>query len=226
MDCCFNRRSVLICPKSGLIRDSRHPLIILSTVSSLVLKPSPLLESNVFLADLVRIHFHVLFKARSSSTARIALKSHGNFSVCAAEDISPRLTERWMSALELRRSSVQSDSSQLITGAHGPTLAARSLQNLIHTFIIWWLHSFDSLLPVSVRAKLNVNQGSDLEKHECKQMKLRAARYRRSYRPEQRRRRRQEEAGSCAAVFVFRPSGCRNTVLFSLREHQIYMEGA
>lgn len=57
-------------------------------------------------------------------------------------------------------------------------------------------------------------------------MKLRAARYRRSYRPEQRRRRRQEEAGSCAAVFVFRPSGCRNTVLFSLREHQIYMEGA
>lgn len=35
---------------------------------------------------------------------------------------------------------------------------------------------FDSLLPVSVKAELNVNQGPGWEKHECKQIELRAAR--------------------------------------------------
>ena len=35
---------------------------------------------------------------------------------------------------------------------------------------------FDSLLPVSVKAELNVNQGPDWEKHECKQTEPRAAR--------------------------------------------------
>lgn len=37
---------------------------------------------------------------------------------------------------------------------------------------------FDSLLPVSVKAELNVNQGSDREKHECKQIELRASQVR------------------------------------------------
>lgn len=35
---------------------------------------------------------------------------------------------------------------------------------------------FDSLLPASVKAVLNVNQGPDWEKHVCKQIELRAAR--------------------------------------------------
>lgn len=35
---------------------------------------------------------------------------------------------------------------------------------------------FDSLLPVSVKVELNVNQGPDWKKHECKQIELRAAR--------------------------------------------------
>lgn len=80
-----------------------------------------------------------------------------------------------------RHGCVQSDSSELIKEAGAQYLvcvlsvADPLVAQLIHISLFDGPR-FDSLLPVSVKAELNVNQGPNREKHECKQIEQRAAR--------------------------------------------------
>lgn len=128
----------------------------------------------------VGIHFHVLFKACSSISSTL---SRIELFVSAAELFLADRIHGFSNVSEVRYTAVFGQTAQSSLKRTGPDIwRARAAFSPIR----WWLGMihislfdgprFDSLLPVSVKAELNVKQGPDREKHERKQIELRAAR--------------------------------------------------
>ena len=88
---------------------------------------------------------------------------------------------------------------------------------------------FDSLLPVSVKAELNVNQGPGREEHECKQIEPRAAQVGGTLSTERKGKERKgkERKGRSRQCRVSPARRLRaHHAPLGLRRHQIYMETA
>lgn len=121
----------------------------------------------------VRIHFHVLFKGLLEYQEHFEQDWTFFFCFCCRQNRRLQRCRRGERHGQTAQSSLKRSRARIFAAR---AVCSRSTGGSADfTFHYLMAARFDSLLPVSVKAELNVNQGPGREEHECKQIEPRAA---------------------------------------------------